>query len=222
MGLFDIFRRRKAPEPAHRAGPKVAAEPLLEQKPQEAAAKPEAEAPEKAQEPVQISARELSEKLEFGSPLIISVNSEMKEVPLESRSAGKFVVCAKDGRIRLFGMLFLGEAYRRSEMASIVKHKDFHMILSSIDRSYLEGYGLELGGGELKVDHEAKKIVAQGFSGTFGRLPKSFVENALAAEGYSVQVVLGETACPDPHDNQAAVDWFRKRGVPTGDPWTSE
>lgn len=213
MGIFDYFKRLRAQKP-----PEPAPEPVkgAEPKHEEIVREPPAPVRER------ITARELSEKLAYREPLIISVDKDLREVPLEERSVGKFVVCVKDDEVRLFGILYLGEAYKRKDFADDLKHRQFHMVLSSIDKSYLAGYGLELGGGELKIDFAAKKAVAQGFSGTFGRPPRSFVEKALALDGYSIQIVMGEAASPDPHDNRPAVDWFSSRGVTTGDPWSSE
>jgi hypothetical protein len=216
MGLFDFFRKfraseaPKAPERDPVAGLAPKHEPI--QKP------PELSEPG----PESLSARELSERMKYLEPLIISVDRELAEIPVASRSVGKFIVCVKDDSVRLFGILYLGLEHKRSELAEDIKHMSFHLILSSLNKEYLDGFGLVLGGGELRIDREAKKITAQGFSGTYGRPPKAMVQKALALDGYSVQVVMGESASPDPHDNPSAVEWFKKRGVETGDPWSTE
>ena len=207
MGLFDFFKRNRAPEAAKepfaiaRAGPK--AEPII-------------------LPPEPTTAKELSEKFTYARPLIISVDGTLAEIPMDSRSVGKFVLCADNDSVRFFGILYLGLAHKRSDLAREINHKDFYAILSSISPSYLEGFGTVLGGGELIVDFEARKMLAQGYSGFYGRPPKSFVKKALVIDGYSVQALLGESAGPDQGDNPAAVEWFARRGVSIAEPWSTE
>lgn len=150
----------------------------------------------------------------YQPPLIVSASrigdrfSEPREEPLERYARGKFVVCARDDTVTLYGLLW-AQADADVFKLDYVSHADVTSYLGRMEK-HVEGF--ELGGGFLRFDHAQKLMQVGGESGRLGNVPKFIIEGCLAAFPNYTAAVSGEDAA-NPLRRILAEQWYQERGI---------
>jgi len=159
----------------------------------------------------------------FDKPVLLGADRaplDWKEVKLETRNAGKFVVGAYNtdsrNRVRLYGILWASRNPDPSEM-ELIGHRDILPILARLGK-IKDVDVLVLGGGVLCMVHEppeARSMMAGGSSDEFGRVPTTLMQETLlpfihenvtnGKGGYSLEVRGYDVANPM---SAEARDWY--------------
>ena len=150
----------------------------------------------------------------YQPPVIVSASrigdrlSGPHEEPIERYAKGKFVVCARDDAVTLYGLLWVQADASMVEL-DYASHADITSYLRRMEK-HVEGF--ELGGGFLRFDHAQKLMQIGGESGRFGNVPKFIIEGCLAAFPNYAAVVSGENAA-NPLNRILAEQWYKDRGI---------
>lgn len=133
----------------------------------------------------------------FEEPLIVAADrvtdtsTEPIMVPIDRYELGKFVVCAEDNSVKLYGLLWVLCNKREWEL-DVIKHSYLTNILAN--SLGIPVRGRTIGGGFLRFDHPNHKIYAGGTSSTTGGVPRSILHSALVMPGYETEINSEETA----------------------------
>ncbi len=145
--------------------------------------------------------------------------------PLTESMMGRFVMRAQREQLTLYGVLWVPKTSMADpdpDFIDLIKHKDVIATLREIGKEIPKrgngnGKITNIGGGFIQFDMEERVITAGGRSGSFGYVPRHFVEDALAADfspEFTIRVVGSEIA--EPESNKAR-RWYHNHRVPISD-----
>jgi hypothetical protein len=174
----------------------------------------------------------------YDRPVLVGADNDgiiWKEVGIESKHSGKFVVGASGSngdRVTFYGLVYANQNPSPEDM-KLIEHGNILQLLMRL-RKLTEPNILVLGGGSLSIVHEpliGRAIEVGGICGEFGYVTKNMLKSALSMlerksgagddKGYRLEIHANDTIVASDIAGSAlkkdeVLDWYHSVHIPVG------